>query len=177
MSSSHLIVLTGKAGAGKSTLAQYLAKSHGYRVIKFADVLKDMLRVLGLGEYEIEGAGKEKPCYLLGGKSPRLAMQTLGTEWGRNTIYSDIWVDAWYRRANEALTKFEKVVCDDARFPNEVEAARKLGAVVFEILRPESDHTLNLSPHSSESHRLPADVCLVNNGTMRELYERAERFL
>ena len=48
-----------------------------------------MLYQLGLGEAHIEGALKEVPCELLGGKTPRYAMQTLGTEWGRDTDQQD----------------------------------------------------------------------------------------
>lgn len=177
MSDINLLVLCGRAGSGKSTLAKYLVNNRGYRLVKFADVLKDMLRVIGLTDFEIEGGGKEKPCYLLGGKTPRLAMQSLGTEWGRLTMYPDIWVDAWYRRANTVLQAGGKVVCDDARFPNEIEASRKLKGVTFEVIRPVTDHTLNLDPHSSESQQLEADVTIVNNGTVIELYEKLEQFL
>ena len=173
----RVIVLAGKAGSGKSTLAKYLARSRGYRIVKFADTLKDMLRVIGLTDYEIEGDGKEKPCYLLGGKTPRLGMQTLGTEWGRLTMYQNIWVDAWYRRVNGILQAGGMVVCDDARFPNEIEAAHKLGGYVFEIIRPVTDHTLSLDSHISENHELEAGVTLVNNGTVTELYEKLEQFL
>jgi hypothetical protein len=178
MSDLSVIVLAGKAGSGKSTLAKYLASSRGYRIVKFADIIKDMLRVIGLTDHEIEGAGKEKPCSLLGDKTPRLAMQTLGTEWGRMTMYQNIWVDAWHRRVNEILQSGGMVVCDDARFPNEIEAAHKLGGYVFEIIRPVTDYTtLSLDPHISENHELEADVTLVNNGTITELYEKLEQFL
>jgi hypothetical protein len=83
MTAARLIALTGYAGSGKSTLADILACEHGFTVVKFAGPLKAMLRALGLDEREIEGDLKEQPCQLLAGHTPRRAMQTLGTEWGR----------------------------------------------------------------------------------------------
>ena len=98
----NLIALTGLAGSGKTTAADYLVKAHGFACISFAGPIKSMLRTLGLTALEdieevFEGEGKEKPNRLLCGKSPRFAMQTLGTEWGRDLIGPDLWVNAWNR--------------------------------------------------------------------------------
>lgn len=136
----RLIALTGPAGAGKSTAAKHLVARHGYRVEKFAGPLKDMLRGFGLTERHIEGDLKEVPCDLLGGKTPRYAMQTLGTEWGRDLISPSLWVDTWSSRAATGL-----VVCDDCRFPNEAAAVRALGGVIVRVVRvgherPGGDH-------------------------------------
>ena len=171
-----LISFAGKAGSGKSTLSRYLVDNHGFTLVKFADVIKDMLRVLGLTDYEIEGEGKEKSCYLLGGKTPRYAMQTLGTEWGRETMYPLIWIDAWYRRANDVLQSGGKVVCDDVRFGNEAEAIWKLNGYVFEVLRPQQDQ-ITKNSHPSEIIYFSCDATLINNETITELCEKLEIFL
>ena len=55
----NLIALTGLAGSGKTTAADYLVKAHGFTRIKFADPLKSMLYTLGLVYEDIEGEGKE----------------------------------------------------------------------------------------------------------------------
>lgn len=171
-----LIAFAGKAGSGKSTLSKYLVDNHGYTLVKFADVIKDMLRVLGLTDHEIEGEGKEKPCYLLGGKTPRYAMQTLGTEWGRETMYPLIWIDAWYRRTNVVLQSGGKVVCDDVRFGNEVKAIWKLNGYVFEVFRPQQNQ-ISENSHTSEIIDFSCDVTLLNNETITELCEKLETFL
>jgi putative protein kinase ArgK-like GTPase of G3E family len=80
----QIIGLTGLMGSGKSLAAQELERI-GFTRTRFAGSLKDMMRVLGLTEEEIEGNLKETACALLGGKTPRYAMQTIGTEWGRST--------------------------------------------------------------------------------------------
>lgn len=129
-----LIVLAGVAGAGKSTIAAELVK-HGYQVVKFAGPLKAMIRALGLTDAEIEGDLKEKPCALLGGQTPRHAMQTLGTEWGRGLIHPDLWVAAWQHAAQRVLAAGGHVVVDDCRFANELAAAMALGGVAVRLVR------------------------------------------
>lgn len=133
------LCVCGVAGAGKSSLARVLARDYGYAVVKFADPLKDMLRVLGLGDRELEGDLKEVPSDLLCGRTPRWAMQRLGTEWGRMKIGESLWVDAWRRRV-ETMPAGAKIVVDDCRFPNELEAARALGFVPVRIYRAARTH-------------------------------------
>jgi hypothetical protein len=170
----NVIAFSGKAGSGKSTSASYLVDHYGYTLLKFADPMKDMLRALGLGSFELEGSGKEMPCFLLGGKTPRFAMQTLGTEWGRDTLSYDIWVTAWLHRAESLIKSGKKVVCDDVRFPNEVEAVKKLSGVLIHIKDPTRvDHS---DSHISESGGLQHDFRILNNGTITELYEKVDQY-
>jgi len=128
-----IIGLTGLARCGKSTIAAELERHHGFKRVRFADPLKNMLRVLGLCEAEIEGILKEEPCAKLCGKTPRWAMQTLGTEWGRSIIGSDIWVNAWARLVAEVEGD---TVAEDCRFENEAIALHDHGGVVVQVLRP-----------------------------------------
>jgi len=57
-----IVVMTGRAGAGKTSIAMYLHEGLGYRRVRFAEKLKAMARALGLNEDEIEGHLKEVPC-------------------------------------------------------------------------------------------------------------------
>lgn len=129
---SAVIGLAGPKGSGKSTIADVL-HVHGARY-RFADGLKRMLLALGLTAEQVDGPDKDKPCDLLGGCTPRYAMQTLGTEWGRDTIASNLWVNACMQQiaASDAPVR----VIDDVRFANEAEAIHKRGGVVIEIMRP-----------------------------------------
>lgn len=132
--SGRLIVgLTGAAGAGKTTLAKHLVDHHGFTRTRFAEPLKAMLRVMGLTAEQVDGAEKEAPADLLEGATPRYAMQTLGTEWGRVLIGPDLWVKAWTQLVGSIIGP---VVVDDVRFENEVEMIRRLGGTVVRIDRP-----------------------------------------
>ncbi|WP_296584874.1 deoxynucleotide monophosphate kinase [Xanthobacter sp.] len=154
-----IIGFAGRAGAGKTTAAQHLVQHHGFERVRFAGPLKAMMRALGCTEEEVDGARKEMPCDLLGGRTPRLAMQWLGTEWGRDMIAPDLWTRAWeYAAAGKP-----RVVVDDVRFPNEVEAVRRLGGVVLQLIAP-GDLALasSFAGHVSERGGLDVDADLIN---------------
>jgi hypothetical protein len=148
--SGKLVVLTGRARSGKTTVSRYLCNEHGFVLVKFAGVLKDMLYTLGLDWDQVEGGLKEHPCELLGGKTPRHAMQTLGTEWGRDMIHQDLWVNAWRQNVQQHLDQGLNVVTDDCRFDNELAAAMELDALVIKLVRPQTENDVDAG-HSSES--------------------------
>ena len=162
-----VIGLSGKAGSGKTTAATFLNKTHRYARLKFADPMKDMARALGLCDEHLEGNLKEKPCELLGGKSPRYLLQTLGTEWGRNLMDQDFWVRIWTRKAIGLLSDHGKLVVDDVRYQNEANAVRALGGV---IIRLESFSTNEILPHTSESLDFKHDFTIYNNEDLNHLH-------
>ena len=158
-----LLGITGKAGSGKSTAAQVLIDA-GWVRIKFADPLKDMLRAIGLTEDQIEGHLKEVPCDLLQGKTPRWAMQTLGTEWGRNSIGERFWLDIARRKIALAMAAGLSVVVDDVRFENEAQVIRELGGLVLGISR-----NVNVSGGHVSENGTTVDMTHINSGTVAEL--------
>lgn len=170
-----LVGISGRAGSGKSMAADLLI-AQGYVRLKMADVLKDMLRSLYQSaclpysevERRLEGDLKEVPDYLTGGKSPRFLMQTLGGEWGRDTIAPDLWTSVWQIRLSSLLSGSRGVVCDDIRYQNEVAIIHKYGGVVLNITRP--GHSV-AGGHPSEDG-VDGDVEIVNDGTPADLEEK-----
>lgn len=132
----------------------------GYTKVKFADPIKKMLKAAGLTHVQLEGSDKEMPCEMLGGKTPRWAMQTLGTEWGRNLIGENLWVELWRCEVERLLKKQALVVVDDLRFNNEWSAVKSLGGLVVRVDRP----GLTADVHSSERSILRSDFELLNSG-------------
>ena len=130
-----IIALTGPAGCGKSTIAHALERDHGFVRVRFAGPLKDMLRALGLTAEQVDGEEKETPLSLLCGRTPRQAMQTLGTEWGRNCIGADVWVNAAMRTVDQLLAAHRDVVIDDLRFDNEARALAGRRAHIVQLHR------------------------------------------
>lgn len=161
MSLPKIIALTGHIGAGKTTVARIL-KTQGYTRVRFAGPLKSMLHAIGLLEAETDGHKKEQPCEILCGKTPRQAMQTLGTEWGRDHIGPNFWINLWKRDAR----RHDFVVVDDVRFQNEIDAVHDLGGVVWRVIRAE---VLNHHSHASEQATLPFDHAITNDWSMDEL--------
>jgi hypothetical protein len=167
-----IIGLTGNAGSGKTTVARYLAEQYGFQWTRFAGPLKSMLRALGLSERQVDGDLKEVPCDLLCGKTPRWAMQSLGTEWGRNCIDSEFLVNAWRAR----LERDANVVVDDTRFPNEVAVIKNLGGIVVKIERP-GQAIIATSQHVSENEELAHDLVITNDGDLNHLFSRVDHRL
>lgn len=162
-----IVGLIGKKACGKSSVANMLISNNGFTLVKFATPLKNMLRTIGLSEEEIEGDLKEQPSDFLCGNTPRHAMQTLGTEWGRDLIGQNFWVNAWAREAQ----KHKMVVCDDCRFENEAATIAGNGGKLIRIVRP---GLVSEDEHASEAFAdsLPVHAEVMNDGTIDQLYQK-----
>lgn len=157
--------------SGKSTVANALA-GHRYVTVKFAGPLKSMLTTLlmmrGASQDAairmVEGDLKEQPTRYLDGKSPRYALQTLGTEWGRDIMGTDFWVNCAMAQADRLMADGYNVVMDDVRFPNEAQAIKARGGLVVKITRPSIQPPEN-AQHASEGALadFPFDLELVND--------------
>lgn len=166
-----VIALTGVAGSGKSTAADYLIRHHGYVRVKFAKPLKDMMRAIGFGEEDIEGSCKELSNSLLCDKTPRHAMQTLGCQWGRDCIGEDFWVNLWKDSAQRIILHGGRVVTDDCRFPNEASTIRKMGGVIYKL----EGRGGIAGTHASEAGCGIADAVIENDGALVDLYAGLEQ--
>lgn len=156
-----LVAFIGAIGAGKSTAAQIFCEGNKFKRISFADPLKGMLSSLGLSSGELYGMEKETPNLLLGGKTARYAMQTLGTEWGRNLISSEIWVNAWLHRVTTNVEN--STVIDDMRFQNEYNIVRSLGGIIVKIVRAQSENSDKIShPSEKEFEAFSYDYIITN---------------
>jgi hypothetical protein len=170
----RLIGLAGRAGSGKDTAGEYLAKNYMMEHTFFAKPIKEGCRVMfGLTDEQLYGSQKETviPEY---GCSPRQIMQWAGTEFGRNLVHPDIWLmrvrhvwDAIQATADE--TFHGGLVVTDVRFENEAALIRELGGTVVHVVR---DRTPDVADHSSEAgieFKL-GDIRCDNTGTKHELY-------
>jgi len=171
-----IVSFVGEIGSGKSTAAKYLVEHWGFTYLRFAGPLKDMLYALGLSKDQVDGNLKEVPCDALLGKTPRWAMQSLGTEWGRDCIGNGFWMGLWKQRAKKIVDSGRCVVVDDCRFENEHYAIQDLGGVQIRILR---DPLVGAerSPHVSEAFRVPSDLQIPNIDTVDFLYENIDQVL
>lgn len=171
-----IILLTGLKGSGKSTVADYLVKDRGFTRVKMAGPLKDMLRAIGLTEDHLEGELKEEPLDMLGGHTPRWAMQSLGLEWGRNCLHKDLWVDLAVGRAKEIVAKGASIVIDDMRFNNELRSLKSAFPDSISARVRRSDTKIDgpeeiQALHGSEKEivRLPVDAIISNDAGISEL--------
>jgi hypothetical protein len=177
----NIIGVTGQAGVGKDTFAEYMVKKHNFVRIALADPMKRIARqVWDFSPKQLWGPSEErnKPdgryeredgTFL----SPRIALQVMGTEMGR-TCYKNTWVDLCIRNAREVLDYTETaydpevgvhdrlgglrwagVVVPDCRFYNEIDAIHQAGGKVIRLRRKTATDALKVGVknHASEKEQ------------------------
>jgi hypothetical protein len=121
--------------------------------------------------------------------TPRRALQTLGTEWGR-MIDESVWVRRMFADAEKLLSApgycYEPsvgiveqegaeppagVAVPDVRFPNEAEAIRARGSAVLYVDRPNAGLRGGESAHASENawKMYLTDAVIPNRGSIDQL--------
>lgn len=169
-----IIGITGKAGAGKDTVADHLVGKYGYSKYSLSSPLKRALNTMFGWSMEdwASREWKEAPQKTYGGKSPRVMAQLLGTEWGRDRVSPDVWLQPLIEMAK--VTSY--IVVPDVRFNNEATAILALGGVIWEVV---SYSATNVAPHSSETgvNEVWVDEIISNGSTKDALYKTVDKLL
>lgn len=193
----RLIAFTGPAGCGKSTAAEYLARTHGFEQYGFSFPLKQMVgELFDFSDEQLYGPSQcrnepdarypraDGTCL-----SPREALQKFGTDAARS-CYPDIWVNAAMRYVDEYLTKTEPDICGccevdtriclvDLRFDNEARAVRERGGIVVKLHRTAGGIQGSMALHKSELG-IPdtlVDQHIYNHGEKSALYAELDHLL
>jgi hypothetical protein len=174
---SMLIGLSGKAGNGKDTVAKYLETHHEFIPLAFADPVKRGLEAMFRLDHKWlnDTEAKEQDIPELG-VSGRVLMQTLGTEWGRNLIDENIWVDLM-RRKILMLDTYD-IVVTDVRFDNEAALIQELGGTLITVVR-EGKKDVGILGHASEAGLTSSfgSLILHNEGSKEELFKLVDKIL
>jgi dephospho-CoA kinase len=128
----RIVGLTGKKGAGKTTVADFFVEFYDFQRVSFADLLKSMLIKANLCTFE--------ECYITKTPQSRMLMQKIGTEIVREQIDSHY----WEKKMKERIDSIEgDVVVDDCRFLSEAELIREYGGKIYRVIKitnyPEED--------------------------------------
>lgn len=175
--------IVGKAGAGKTYLANYLIEKYGYTRAKMANSV-----------YMIA----EKYLGMNPDKKDRNLLQFLGTDIGRNGVDQDIWVkrfvdDIWIaQETSKGLHNKElRFVSDDIRFPNEHEVLKEAGWMgiylnvsddirIERLTRRDGDACVDKLEHVSETalDGFKDDLIQIDvSGSLEQSYENLEQTL
>lgn len=204
-----IVGICGLISSGKGTVSDILV-SKGFVKESFAAPVKDAVSsIFGWERSLLEGDTKESREFrekkdefwsdALGYEvTPRLALQLMGTEAGRDVFGKDVWVQSLLKRASQN----ENTVIADVRFPNEIEAIRKAGGHLVLVKRgpdpdwyhiakaandetflhsPEAhDEMLKLGIHLSEwawVGNKNIEYLILNDYSLEELAEETEKML
>lgn len=194
-----LLVLSGEAGSGKDTMADYLIKLINIKnmtVIKIA--LADRLKLvchklvkifMGIDvpfEYFFDNKIKDKilleyPYFKGQPFKIRTILQEIGTNVFREAMWADVWCDYVYK--NHLIKDiYDFIIVSDCRFPTEFEYVIKLD--IFDIIktcridRPETGKVIggDNSKHISETQimSLPVDKVIKNDSTKESFYGKID---
>ena len=171
-----IIGIAGHARAGKDTVAYFIREEYRAITYAFAEPLKAMLRVIGLDDQDLTGWRKDENNYDFQA-TPRHMMQTLGTEWGRDSVNENIWVIAAAKRIAQLNQTHPDttIIITDVRFENEADFVRKHGFLIH-VERP--IQRIDGSTHRSENPiriNEAEDSVIVNDGDLEQLREEALR--
>jgi len=198
-----IIGLVGFIGSGKGTVGDIL-ENHGFIKDSFAKPLKDACsmmfgwpREMLEGDTEVSRKWREEPDSFWSEKfgytfTPRLALQLMGTEAGRNVFHPDLWVISLLNRA-----KGKDVVVTDVRFKNEINYIQQNGGVIVRVRRGEEPEWYKLAEdaaagfssaimgmkdkgiHQSEWDWIGSDFnyTINNDGTVNELGNKVKELL
>lgn len=169
-----LIGITGRAGAGKTTAAEYIASHYYFNMYAFADPIKDGVAAMFGGDIGYaQGEAKEAVIPWLG-KSSRQLQQLLGTEWGRNMVHPDLWINLAKREWDRIQARTANgLVIGDVRFDDEAKWIKDEGGYILHLGR--ASHA-PVASHISEQGIDPQyiDVMLQNGTSLQMLYERLD---
>lgn len=106
--------------------------------------------------------------------TPRHAMITLGTEWGRCIMGENFWVNITARKIK---TIPGNVKITDVRFPNEAAKVKELGGMLLRVERPGTE--ASSGSHESEAliASLDVDGVITNDGTLEDLSEKVRQMI
>jgi len=109
-----------------------------------------------------------------GPATPRFAMQTLGTEWGREAIGDRLWIDAALNRIDGIVMSGGKAVVSDLRFANEGDAMDEVGALKLRITRQTTDNEFSNHPSETSIAELSVHLDIANDSTVSDLHGRVK---
>jgi len=199
---SFLVAIRGRMGSGKSAVAEYLVREHGYRVLSFAAPLKRACAELfELTERQVTDSAAKAEVDPRYGATPREILQKMGTEVVRDQFPAlfpaiargEFFVDLMRRRVAAALGRGCRVVIDDCRFDNEADMVLNWPegesgpGVVINLRRSACAPPKSAcDPPKSASHaseeccdapKAPGGIDVANAGSLDDLFGLVEKII
>jgi energy-coupling factor transporter ATP-binding protein EcfA2 len=183
-----IIGITGKIGSGKTTISKYMEEI-GYQEYQFAKPLKDIAKIFGYTEIQVNGSQSDKlEPHPLWKVPAREFLQKLGTDIFRDKLHeiipamkieTSIWVDIFRHQITQNPGNKNWVV-SDVRFEDEADAIRSMGGVIIRVQKKDQKTS---GGHISETSMdlIKADYNIENSnitlGELRDIVQMIGRQL
>jgi hypothetical protein len=163
--------------SGKSTVASMLTERLFGMTQSFAAPFYDFIIQIAApflpgGEQEVRAwlsdERKDKALIPGLGVTLRSMLQTIGTNWGRQCVHSELWTMLAEQKALKALKSYS-VIYDDMRFPNEFEMVKRNGGKCIRIHRPGEGSRGDTSIGEGLLDNHEFDFNIYNNGGLVDL--------
>lgn len=150
-----LIGIVGKANAGKTTTTRILSPE--FHEVVFAEPVKRITEIVFGFEYDML-LGETEDTRILRetlkdptwNKTPRQAMQYIGTDLFRDCFDKNVWIKIAKRKIDNLRNNGKNVVISDCRHTNEIDFIRNEGGLILVIY--EKDDDLKPIPENSAIH-------------------------
>ncbi len=168
-----IVGLLGFIGSGKGTAGDIL-KDMGFTPLSFAKGVKDVAaEMFGWPRHLLEGdtdasrKWREQPDQFWSkefGKefTPRLALQLMGTEVGRDVFHEDFWVIKMKRYIMS--NPEQNFVITDVRFGNEMQFVHDQGGILIEIQRGIKPHWYEIAIKANRGDQKAESFMLNRSG-------------
>lgn len=180
MSLPYLVIgITGSKGSGKTLIAKYLQEHYDFETYALADPIKQGLQTMLGIDPRMLGSGDKSQIEPNTGKTYRKLLTSLGTDWGRDMIHPEVWIQQGNKRIAETIGKNGRLVIEDIRFDNEAEAVIERGGLILKIL---SNRKGEQGEHHKSEKGISNDLVdhvVINNETtdLVTLYEQLDTFI
>lgn len=167
-----IVGLLGFIGSGKGTVGELLVEKHGFHADSFAAPLKDAVsKIFGWPRHLLEGDTEESRVFrelkseywsnALGyDVTPRLMLQYMGTEAGRNIFGANLWSASLQHRYYLRSANQDNYVITDVRFPNEIKMLHEMGGITVVVKRGDLPewYDVALAYNQGKSEEKPKDI-------------------
>jgi dephospho-CoA kinase len=191
---SKIIVLCGRIGSGKSTIANYL-NIKGYISLSFAECLKEICSILTDINIDILKGETEENIKLREIKKDKIFNMT-GRQWlekigmmFRNNFDNDFWVKILENKLIKYINNNQNIVITDCRFENEYNMLKKYNSDIWIVYRKKNDLIITDDEYNNTDignigrwgfinfTKNNNNIYIDNCGTKSELYNQINKYL
>jgi len=171
-----IIGLTGFKGSGKTVVADYLVKEHGFVLInfklaiiqeikdKFPDLLKELSQAYHMTEDKLFTNKPE-------------ALRALMCDYGTNIVRAkdpDYWVKKWMKSVSGVE---DNIVVDDVRFFNELSTLTDRGGVLIRVKRGDITEGGTHATETEQNKFISDFTITAIKGDHAGVYEQVEKII